>query len=398
MSKVILTRYLYLFDEVGLSFISSLLKAQTLNESYFWISELYLSGFIEQSWDLIWFVYYDFYYILNPQFESFISKKAATGDLKSILTVVKNLFKMTSSSEVFITRQYNNNIKDITHIFKGKKPNWLLSIPTKYHGLFRFIDKKLYHFAVSSLPDVIELDLFQAIQTYFKITDEECLLFQSGFTFDGIGTVGTDFGGNASANADNSGHNQYTNTVHKIWAIICLLMFNPQYTQSAATNKKKIYIACGDGEYDEIIKHDTDPIPLNKNNGQQIYKTLQVKRLYTIDPLCASFKLMRENVPDINTCYWYHWEYYANFCPLWGERFNKYNITIDNETAKITFNDDDQLEDFYSKYGYEPDEQSNETESKRIIKMANHNWKKWYESVFSQKPIYEFNEDFRFSY
>ena len=53
---------------------------------------------------------------------------------------------------------------------------------------------------------------------------------------------------------------------------------------------------------------------------------------------------------------------------------------------------------FYSKYGYEPDEQSNETESKRIIKMANHNWKKWYESVFSQKPIYEFNDDFRFSY
>ena len=386
MSKVILTRYLYLFDEVGLSFISSLLKAQTLNESYFWISELYLSGFIEESWELIWFVYYDFYYILNPQFESFISKKAATGDLKSILTVVKNLFKMASSSEVFITRQYNN-IKDITHIFKGKKPNWLLSIPSKYHGLFRFIDKKLYHFAVSSLPDVIEPDLFQAIQTYFKITDAECLSFQVGFTFAGAGAAG-----------GVGGRNQYINVVHKIWAIICLLLFNPQYIQFAATNKKKIYIACGDGEYDEIIKHHNDPIPLNKNNGSHIYKTLQVKRLYTIDPLCASFKLLRENVPDMNTCYWYHWEYYANFCPLWAERFNKYNITIDDELAKITFNDEDHLEDFYSKYGYEPDEQSNETESKRIIKMANHNWKNWYESIFSQKPIYEFNEDFRFSY
>jgi hypothetical protein len=388
MSKVILTRYLYLFDEVGLSFISSLLKAQTLNESYFWISELYLSGFIEESWDLIWFVYYDFYYILNPQFESFICKKAATGDLKSILTVVKNLFKLLSSTEVFITRQYNN-IKDITHIFKGKKPNWLLSIPSKYHGLFRFIDKKLYHFAVSSLPDVIEPDLFQAIQTYFKITDEECLLFQTGFTFaDGAGTVGTDLGG----------RNQYTNSVHKIWAIICLLMFNPQYIQFAVTNKKKIYIACSDGEYDEIIKHHTDPVPLNKNNSPQIYKTLEVKRLYTIDSLCASFKLLRENVPDMNTCYWYNWEYYANSSPIWSDRFNKYNITIDDESAKITFNDDDHLEDFYSKYGYEPDEQSNKTESKRIIKMASHNWKKWYESIFSQKPIYEFNEDFRFSY
>jgi hypothetical protein len=107
---------------------------------------------------------------------------------------------------------------------------------------------------------------------------------------------------------------------------------------------------------------------------------------------------MRENVPDMNTCYWYNWEYYANPCPLWAERFNQYNITIDDELAKITFNDDDHLEDFYSKYGYEPDEQSIETESKRIIKMASHNWKKWYESIFSQKPIYEFNDDVRFSY
>jgi hypothetical protein len=397
MSKVILTRYLYLFDEVGLSFISSLLKAQTLNESYFWISELYLSGFIEQSWDLIWFVYYDFYYIMNPQFESFICKKATTGDLKSILTVVKNLFKLSSSSQVFITRQYNNNIKDITHIFKGKKPNWLMSIPSKYHGLFRFIDKKLYHFAVSSLPDVIEPDLFQAIQTYFKITDEERLLFQAGFTFDGTGT-GTGTVADGDSVDEPLCRNQYANDVHKVWAIICLLMFHPQYIQSATTNKKKIYIACGDGEYDEIIKHHTDPIPLSKNNNQQIYKTLEVKRLYTIDPICASFKLLRENVQDMNTCYWYHWEYYANTCPLWAERFNQYNITIDDESAKITFNDDDQMEDFYSKYGYEPDEQSNETESKRIIKMDSHNWKKWYESVFSQKPIYEFNDDFRFSY
>ena len=154
MSKeVILTRYLYLFDEVGLSFISSLLKAESIDECYFWMSELYLSGLTVQSWDLIWFIYYDFYYILNPDFEQFLYKKSIGGDFKSILTVTKNLFKMktTSSTEVFITRQYDYNIKEITHIFKGKKPNWLSVIPNKYHGLFRFLDKKLYHFAVSSL-------------------------------------------------------------------------------------------------------------------------------------------------------------------------------------------------------------------------------------------------------
>ena len=96
MSKVILTRYLYLFDEVGLTFITSLLKKRSLEECYFWISELYLSGFIEQSWELLWFVYYDFYYINNPYFRPFIHKKSVEGGLKSALTVVKNLFKMKS--------------------------------------------------------------------------------------------------------------------------------------------------------------------------------------------------------------------------------------------------------------------------------------------------------------
>jgi hypothetical protein len=100
----------------------------------------------------------------------------------------------------------------------------------------------------------------------------------------------------------------------------------------------------------------------------------------------------------MNRRYYHHWEYYAYFCPLWTQRFNRYDITIDNETEQIVFNDETQLEEFYTQYGYEPDEQSNETDSKRIIHMPTHNWKSWYESIFTQKPIYEFNDDFRFRY
>jgi len=394
MSKVILTRYLYLFDEVGLSFISSILKAQSIDEVYFWITELYLSGLTDQSWELIWFVYYDFYYILNPHFESFISKKSAIGDLKSILSVTKNLFKMTSSSKVFLTRQYNNHIKEITHIFKGKKPNWLASIPSKYHGLFRFIDKKLYHFAVSSLPDTVEIDLLQAIQTYFKLTDEQLMLFQSGFNFDNTTPLHDDPDHVEHASSSYT----YKNYLHKLWAIICLLMFYPDNINMFTTNKKKIYIAYSDTEYVEIIKHHNEPVPLDKYNNPQINKTLEFKRLYAIDPLCSSFQLLREEVPDINSCYCYHWEYYASFCPLWAERFNQYDVTVDNDAAKIIFNNDDQMEEFYSQFGYEPDEQTKETENKRMIKMTPHSWKEWYESIFKENPIYEFNVDFRFRY
>ena len=92
MAKLILTRFLYIYDEVCISFITSLLKQNSLDECYFWISELYLSGFHEQSWELIWFTYYDFYYIHHHLFEEYLSKKQSINDLKSILSVVKNMF------------------------------------------------------------------------------------------------------------------------------------------------------------------------------------------------------------------------------------------------------------------------------------------------------------------
>ena len=384
MSKVILTRYLYLFDEVGITFLTCMLKSQSLEECNFWISELYLSGFIEQSWELLWFVYYDFYYIRNPQFQSFLHKKSVEGDLKSVLTVVKNLFKMKSSSEVFMTRQYNNCVKDITHIFKGKKPNWLMTLPVQYHGLFRFIDKKLYHFAVSSLPDVVDADLFKAIQIYFQLTDEQTMSFQNEF-----------FPQPSADTADTT--DQYKNMIHKLWAIICLLIFNRDYL----TSKKKMYISCSDSEYNDIMKIHNDPIPLSKYNNPQIYRTLQHKRLYSIDPICSSFHLLRENVENINKCYREHWEFYAYLCPLWNDRFQKYDITIDSDKKKIVFHDDDEIEEFYSQYGYEPDEQSYETENKRVVHMPENNWKTWYDSLFTsteKNPIYEFKEDFRFKY
>jgi hypothetical protein len=388
MSKVIFTRYLYVFDEVGMSLLYSILKAKCLDECYFWLSELYLSGLQKQTWELIWFIYYDFYYVLNPQFEIFIRKKSIIGDLKSLLTIVKNLFKFTSSSHVFITRQYHCHIKNITQLFRGKKPKWLTSIPIKYHGLFRFIDKKLYHLAVSSLPDIVDDELFQSLQLYFKLTDEHIEQIQKRFY--------NDIMINDTESQSTQIHSQYIyqNHIHTIWSVICLLLFNPEYS----TTKKKIYIASSNNELDEIIKHQNEPISLNKYNNEQIYKTLEFKRLYSINPICSSFQLLREQVPDINICYREHWEYYAYLSPVWYERFNQYDITIDHAMKQIIFNNDDELEQFYSLFGYEPDEQSYETENKRIVSMPRNNWKTWYDDVFEQPSIYEFNDDFRFAY
>ena len=51
--------------------------------------------------------------------------------------------------------------------------------------------------------------------------------------------------------------------------------------------------------------------------------------------------------------FWYHWEYFAYFSPLWKKRFDKYCITIDYKNKKILFKDDDELDEFYEEYGYD---------------------------------------------
>jgi len=397
MSKVILTRYLYIFDEVGMSLIYSILKGSCLDECYFWLSELYLSGLYSESWQLLWFIYYDFYYILNPQFETFLHKKTQEGDLKSLMAVTKNLFKFKSSSHVFITRQYHLHCKeDSNKTFRGPKPKWLLSIPIKYHTLFRLLDKKLYHLASKMLPETVDDELFQSIHSYFKLTDEYIENIKKQFynTNRCESTIVNGLNENILVHNDNSTKYEYQNHIHKIWAIICLLLFNPHHN----TATKKIYIACSDDEVETLMKHHRESIPLNKYGNKQVYKTLEYKRLYSVNSLCSAFRLLRDNVDDINTCYRIHWEYYAYSCPLWNERFNQYNITIDDDLKKIVFNDDDELEDFYSQFGYDPDEQSYETENKRIVTMPENNWKKWYEDIFNESAIYEFAEDFRFSY
>ncbi len=73
--NVTLTRYLYEKEEVILSIITSLILKEEYKEVIFWFSEYYFSQYEEESWKLIWKVYYDFYAVFHPKLESFIMKK-----------------------------------------------------------------------------------------------------------------------------------------------------------------------------------------------------------------------------------------------------------------------------------------------------------------------------------
>jgi hypothetical protein len=57
------------------------------------------------------------------------------------------------------------------------------------------------------------------------------------------------------------------------------------------------------------------------------------------------------------------WEYYASFSKVWSDRIEEFGGFIDRENRKVVFHDDD-IDDFYDRYGYEPDEQPSSLLSK----------------------------------
>ena len=381
MSKPALTRYLYLYDEVVLSFLTCLLEKTSINECNFWFSEIYFSGFKDQAWGLLMFIYFDFYFINNIDFISFLDKKYEDFDLKSALIVIKNLYNMKSDSFVFLTRQYNSQIKKINHIFRGKKPTWLLKYPLKYHKFFRYLKNKNFLNAVSCLPEEINDELYECFGMFFEIPNQEIKNIQMVLN-----------------------KTYYRNDGHKLWALTSLLIFQSDFYK----NKKKIlYLGNNNKIYDSLVAFNDDKI-------NPVYTTLKHKRLYTIHPLVSCFYLSRdeflENNDNMNSCFFDDWIYYAFNSPIWENRICSYDILLSDSEKKIEFKHDDELEDFHKHYGYELDEQSKEVQNKHAHVLEKCLWEDWVKKLFvDQKDVdnnwleniienKHFHDDFRFLY
>lgn len=61
-----------------------------------------------------------------------------------------------------------------------------------------------------------------------------------------------------------------------------------------------------------------------------------------------------------------HWLYYASFSPVWSERIDRHNGYVNNELKIVTFENEDDQDEFYDEFGYEPDEQPKEILQKWI--------------------------------
>ncbi len=116
------------------------------------------------------------------------------------------------------------------------------------------------------------------------------------------------------------------------------------------------------------------------------HRMLGVRRLYGIAPTIGGFSLARycEEVSALGELYNVNsvWERFAYETPYWDYRFRIYGGKYDAESKRVCFPTDDAREDFYDRYGLEPDEQSCAVRDRSLGPIESDGWRSWYDFVF----------------
>jgi hypothetical protein len=357
-SNFIFTRYLYIKDEVQLSLLVSILNKS--EKSLFWAYELYYSGFDSELFGLLWKIYFDFYYTVNPGFYKYFIKKQKewkkTKDSfekhKTIGIIVNNLLIRPHNMDVFLLRNIVDNFEIES---TAQISEWLEQ--KNYLNIADHIFNKC----------ATALDLTSAvaqISKYFKERNVKVEEYDQN-----VGLV---------------------DQKHLVFANIMLTFSREQ----KLTMGKNMYLIVDD---EEIKKYDT--VESDYYASFYPYKILPLVTLHGIDEenYLSLFSLHRENL-DIKDAYYYHWDYYALGSPVWKKRVEAYKGRANHETKRLDFPDDDNFEDFYNKYNYEPDEQNLKTQNKNIQPIRQgRTWTQFYEQHKKNGlyiPDAEYLEDF----
>jgi len=342
------TRYLYEKDEVKLALVLCILNKK--EEAIFWAYELYYSEFKTELVAVFWSLYYDFYYTLNPSFEKYLQtklKKNLDLDMDSvnyISMIINNFMIRPHSMDIFMLKQ----IVDICDFDKTDIQDYITSQGNNLEVIRREMISALRTKDFMMLASLILIDIKdEHIDSAFEVATNYFV------TEMGLKKKVQDYDKNAT---------------NKRVLILCRIV---HYFTATAKKKlgKNLYVHV---EPEEVVLYETIHVGLPR-------KILRLAKIYTIDSdnYLSLFDLKRET-QDIKTAYYYDWLYYASFSPLWRTRILKHNGVIDQKNHKVEFDDDD-IDEFYDNYGYEPDEQSTEVENKTIQDIRKErNWQSFY--------------------
>lgn len=379
-SNLIFTRYLYIKDEVKLALLISILNKS--DDAIFWAYELYYSGFKMELFDYIWKIYYDFFATLNPGFEAYLNKVLKTDFEKDkiVSTIVQDLLIRPFNTDVFFLRticqlfevecKYINSCKNISNLVE-QLTIWIDI--NDYKSIAQFILNDNKDNDNDKILNIV-IDIF--VNLYLIKVAKQKMLKEFKIAQDRT----TD------------------KKVVLLAKILTLFSLKEKLVKG-----KNFYIIV---EPEDIVPYETIESSINDFTTEiRHYRILGVARICGIDDLkCMSlFKLERDTIykPDtiykkdtITDIYFNNWLYHAAFSPVWFNRIKKYRGYIDYKTQKVEFVDEDLMQMFYRKYGYEPDEQHQNTTDKCLLLHRENgtNWSTFYKK-FKNNGLFMLDDD-----
>jgi len=364
MSQYALTRLLYEKEEVKLSIVSSLLKAEEYKEVLFWTTELYESGFPRETWDTLWKIYYDFYAIMHPRLERFILERSENEERYAYLDVVKNLYGKTNNGYVFLMRMGYRHITSPEVRYRGRPPKWLKAYPVESYMLIRSISKKNFPNICYYLRTWSEYEANRGgnFSDSCRKTLMKYFAAEKGITIRRRKT--TRRGWEAG----------YQDKVHILLALILHCLMEESHAvldvHVEQSTEEEIHYA----------------IWLNTIDLPSHYLLDSRRDFYVFDSI-GCFDLPRYRVDDVEKLLWFDWMYYSSRSPLWAERIKEWGGVINEEKGTIDFEDEDAEEEFHQDYGLEPDEQDKSVQAMSTGHIKKRTWREWFISMFSEEQI-----------
>lgn len=370
-SDLVFTRYLYIKEEVCIALLVSMLNKS--DDAIFWAYELYYSGFKHEFFNLIWKIYYDFFATLNPAFEVYLLKKhkewlntnGETDDSqdKLVSSIIQDLLFRPFNSDMFLLRniceKFDVDIsytKEITNI-DDLKDNMIQWVSNKD---LRSIAQWILNLNNNKIKLV---DIYDICLDIFNNLTKSKLMKEFDYAL-------SDLSLNINPN------------------IILLSKIITLFSNSK--KGKNIYISV---DPEDIIQYKT----IVGNNDILAYQILKKACICGIDDFkhLSLFKLAR-NKYNLQETYWYHWEYYASFSPIWLKRIKQFGGYRDYSNRQLLFvkkPDDILLQEFYKLYGLEPDESPLDIQNKSIQPIEKiYDWK-WFNNKYKKNGIFEIYEE-----
>jgi len=370
-SDLIFTQYIYIKDEVRIALLLSILNKS--NSAIFWAYELYYSGFKHELFSLIWKIYYDFFATLNPSYEAYLLKthkqfiSSLEPDHCIVSSIIQDLLFRPLNTDIFMLRNICENF-EIDIVFHNTTEK-ITDTETAICNFKQWIINNDFRSIAQWILNMNKC--ISAIDIYAICLDIFC---QEGIIpVNHKGKMKKDF----------ITVTKFNNNINIILLAKIMQMFS-----------KKVGLKKGRSVYINVEPNDISQFsPMIGSNKCRPYRILEASCIHEINEskLLSLFKLTR-NKYNIQEKYWYNWEYHAAFSPIWSKRIHQYGGYPDYTKQRIIFKevpDDVLMQQFYSLYGLEPDEQKKETQNKSIqIIEKVYDWK-WFQLEYKKNGIFE---------